>query len=478
MIEKQRTLKHPAQVSGRGLHTGASVTATFLPAPVSTGVRFVRADLPGKPVIPADIEHVVDIARETTIGVNGAVVHTVEHLMASLMGLHVDNVIVEIDGPEPPVGDGSALIYLEALKAAGFEAQDSPRDYVVIEEAIKVDDVKNGGVELVVLPSDGFRVTFMMDYPNAPFGTQYAAMYSLDEFESDFAPARTFCMLSEVEELHKRGLIKGGGIDCAVVVADREFDQAELDRLATLFGVEGQVYIGQNGTLNGTALRFANEFCRHKTLDLIGDLSLLGAPLRGHVMAARSGHAANIELVSKIRKMHLKRQIASKYQLPVGKRYFFDVNAIQQIMPHRFPFLMVDRILDLVPGERVVGIKNVSVNEGYFAGHFPGEPVMPAVLQIEAMAQTGGLLMLNAEERPQDKVVYFMGVDKARFRKPVVPGDQLRLELELIRRRGNIYKMQGKAYVGNDLTCEAMMTAMTVDRREKRIKDNESGRRL
>ena len=471
MLRQQRTIEREISCTGIGLHTGNETTVTFKPAPINTGVRFVRTDLPGRPEIPADIEHVLDISRGTTIGIQDAKVHTVEHLLAALAGLGIDNLYVEVDTNEPPVGDGSALIFVETLNEAGYVEQDSPKDYLIIEDTILYDDVKNEGIELMALPSDDeFRMTFMIDYQNPALGTQYTSTSSSMEevFTEEYAPARTFCFLSEVELLKEQELIKGGTLENALVIVDKEVDAQEIEYLRQLFGVKGEVFVGENGLLNGTPLRYPNEFCRHKALDLMGDLFLLGAPIRGHVLAARAGHKANIELVKKIRKAYEKKQIASKYQDVKTDSFLFDINTIQKIMPHRYPFLLVDRIIDLVPRERVIGLKNVTINEPFFQGHFPGQPIMPAVLQIEAMAQVGGVLMLNTADNPEDKLVVFTGIDKAKFRKPVVPGDQIRFELEMVKRRRNICRMQGKAFVEGDLVAEAELTAMVVDRQDKR----------
>lgn len=465
ITKQQRTIAKEAICSGTGLHTGCETTMTFKPAPINSGVVFVRSDVPGSPQIPADIEHVVDISRGTTLGVNSVQVRTVEHVLAAIAGLEIDNIVVELYGEEPPVGDGSAMPFVEALLEAGVVEQDSPKDYIDIEETILYDDAKYKGTELVALPSDDFRVTFMSDPKNPDVGVQYSAMFSLEEeFVKEYAPARTFSKLSEIGMMREMGLIQGGNLENALVIVDRKMSEEELEQLRKLFGLKERVWIGKTKILNDIPLRFPNEFCRHKVLDLIGDLALLGAPIRGHVMAVSSGHAANIELVKMIRKIYRKKQLVSKYQSVKGKGFVLDARAVQRIMPHRYPFLLVDRIIDLVPGERVVGIKNVTINEPFFTGHFPGQPVMPAVLEVEAMAQVGGVLLLNESEDPESKLVLLTGIDHARFRKPVVPGDQIRFELEMVRRRRNTCKMQGKAFVDGDLVAEAELMAMIVDR--------------
>ncbi|NOZ57883.1 MAG: bifunctional UDP-3-O-[3-hydroxymyristoyl] N-acetylglucosamine deacetylase/3-hydroxyacyl-ACP dehydratase [Calditrichaeota bacterium] len=465
MLIRQQTIKAPVSLSGVGLHTGNTTTITFRPAEPGFGIRFRRVDLDNSPEIPAIIDNVVDISRGTSLGKNGVVIHTVEHVLAALYGLEIDNVLVELDGNEPPVGDGSALPFVEKLLEVGLEEQDAPRDILVIDRTITYHDEEKR-VDIVVTPSDEFRITFMVDYQNPALGTQYTSMYSLtDEFVKEFAPARTFCFLHEVEELWEQGLARGGNLDNAIVIIDREITQDELDRLAKMFGVSESVILGANGILNGKQLRFPNEPVRHKTLDLIGDLALVGVPIRGHVLAARSGHAANVELAKILRKEYEKKQLASKYAAPSAKKNIvFDIQAIQRILPHRFPFLLVDRIVDLVPQERVVGYKNVSYNEPFFTGHFPGHPIMPGVLIVEAMAQTGGILLLNTEANPDEKLVYFTGIDNVRFRKPVVPGDQVWFEVEMVKFRRNICKMAGKAFVDGELVCEAELMAAVVDR--------------
>ncbi len=466
MFEKQHTVAAEAVVTGIGLHTGTQSEITFRPAPINTGVIFRRVDLEGAPEVPALIDYVVDISRGTTIARGEAKVHTVEHVLAALAGLAIDNVYVDIRGIEPPVCDGSAMEFFTALKNAGIVEQDSPRDYIVIDETIVYDTVKREGVELVALPSDDFRITFMIDYGNPAIGTQYTSMYSIAEFEKEYAASRTFCFLSEVEMLKEAGLARGGTPETALVVIDKSWDDAEVAYLKKLFNNDVDVTRGENGILNGTPLRFPNEFARHKTLDLIGDMYLLGHPIKGHIMAARSGHKANIELVRKIRSYWEKTQIKMKYQGRKTDGYLLDVNAIKKIMPHRYPFLLVDRIIDLIPGKKVVGIKNVTVNEPFFQGHFPQRPIMPGVLLIEAMAQVGGILMLDAKSQTEGKLIFFTSIDKAKFRKPVEPGDQVRFELEIIKKRANLYLMAGKGFVRNDKVVEAELSAVVIDEQE------------
>ena len=464
MLTNQRTIKESVSYSGIGLHTGNKTRLTFKPAPANSGILFKRIDIEDSPVIPADVDHVVDISRGTTIGINGVKIHTVEHVLASISGLEIDNIIVEIDGNEPPVGDGSALPFVEVLLKAGFVEQESPRDYLIIDRTIAYSE-PDRGIDIVVFPSDEFRITFMVDYQNPALGTQYTSMYSLrEEFATEFAAARTFCFLHEVEELWKAGLIKGGDIDNAVVIIDRDMKDDELAELRKMFGIDGQVSISTNGILNGKELRYPNEPVRHKALDLIGDLALLGVPLKGHVIAARSGHKANAELVKLIRKEYKKKLIKSKFQVNQRSGVFLDTEAIMRILPHRYPFLLVDKIIDLIPQERVIGMKNVTMNEPFFQGHFPGKPVMPGVLIIEAMAQTGGILLLNAETDPEKKLVLFTGIDNVRFRKTVVPGDTLRFEVEMGPFRRSLAKMFGRAFVNDELACEADLMAAIVDK--------------
>jgi len=460
----QGTVARSVTYKGVGLHTGEETSVTFRPAPPDTGIVFIRSDLEDKPEIKADIDYVIDIDRGTTIGNEEVRVHTVEHVLAALTGLGIDNVYAELDGPEPPVGDGSAMPFVNVLLEAGRKEQEAPRRYLVVEETITYSEPERG-VDLVVLPSDRFRITFMVDYKNPALGTQYTSMYGLEEeFVSEFAPSRTFCFLSEVEDLMERGLIRGGRIENAVVIIDHELTDEKFQELQDRFGLPDDAPRAPGEVIVGGGYRFPNEPVRHKTLDLIGDFALLGMPLKAHVLAGRSGHAANVEVVRKLRKYQERKEIESTYQVGKTTKGVLDIQAIERIMPHRYPFLLVDRIIELVPRERVVGIKNVTMNEEFFQGHFPGQPVMPGVLIVEAMAQVGGILLLNTLESPEDTLVFFMAIDGVRFRKPVVPGDQLRLEAEMVKLKGKTCKLLGRAYVDGQLVSEGEFMASIQER--------------
>ncbi|MCK5126337.1 MAG: bifunctional UDP-3-O-[3-hydroxymyristoyl] N-acetylglucosamine deacetylase/3-hydroxyacyl-ACP dehydratase [candidate division Zixibacteria bacterium] len=463
MYKNKRTITRETSLSGMGLHTGEGSTITFKPTDVDHGIKFKRADLPDSELIPADIDHVIDISRGTTIGIGEAVVHTVEHVLAALTGLGIDNVLIELSGPEPPVCDGSAKPFVDILQAAGFRDFDEEKEYLEVDKAMSYSE-PDRKVDIVVTPSDDFRITFMIDYANPALGTQYTSLVDLEkEFAQEFAAARTFCFLSEVEMLKGQGLIKGGGIDNAIVIYDSNGGQIEVDRIRKALNLKDEAFVGKTGIINDIPLRFYNEPVRHKALDLLGDLTLIGVPIKGHILAARSGHKANVELVKKLRSLYQKKKIASKYSQSSSKA-FLDINGIMKIMPHRYPFLLIDRILDLDPGKSVVAIKNVTINEPFFNGHFPGHPIMPGVLVVEAMAQAGGILLLNAIENPEEKVVYFMSIDGVKFRKPVVPGDQLRFELEMISFRRGTCRMEAKTYVGDTLVTQAKFMAAIIDR--------------
>ena len=442
---QQRTLGRAVSYEGVGLHTGVRCHVEFRPAPVGTGIKFIRLDLPGQPEIPvapryarADTDHM----RRTILKNGDAEVHTVEHILAAVAGLEIDNMVIALDAQEPPEPqDGSARPYVALFQSAGVTEQNAPRRYFRVREPVRFEE---GGVILVALPHDGLRVTFTIEYENAFRGTQYATYDITPEtFVQEIAPARTFVLERDVESLRQRGMIQGGTLQNAVVVKP-------------------------DGILNREPLRFDDEFVRHKILDFLGDLFLLGRPARGHFLSVKSGHATNVRFVQRLAADEEPGALLRGVTHGVTRNgdmgpIQLDIQAIQEIMPHRYPLLLIDRILSLEEN-RVVGIKNVTINEPFFAGHFPGHPIMPAVLIIEAMAQCGGVLLLNTVERPREKLVYFMGIDNAKFRKPVRPGDQLRFELTLLRLKQRICKMEGKAYVHGDLVAEAELLSSIVER--------------
>ncbi len=461
MKEFKQTIKGETSYKGIGLHLGQVSTITFKPADKDSGIIFVRTDLEDKPEIPADIDHVIDISRGTTIGIKKATVATIEHVLAAIKGLNIDNIRIEVDGPEVPVADGSAIVFLELLKKVGIVEQNSERDYLEITKPISF-SAPADNVDIVIVPSDDIKVTFMVDYKQKALGTQYTTMQSLDDFEEDFASARTFCFLHEIIMLKESGLIKGGSLKNALVVADPDTPKDDIKYLKEMFDYKDEITIGSEGLLNHTPLRYYNEFVRHKVVDLIGDIALLGVPIKGHFLAARSGHKTNVELVKKLRKLHKKQELQKIYQKKKLEEVVFDINAIQKILPHRYPFLLVDKITEFKVGESIVGIKNVTINEPFFEGHFPSHPVMPGVLIIEAMAQTGGIMLLNALDDPEKHVAYFASINNVKFRKPVNPGDTLRMELKVLSMKRGLAKMHGDTYVDNKKVCEGDFLAKIV----------------
>ncbi len=464
MLIHQCTIKEPASYSGTGLHTGAKCTLTFKPAPENHGIRFVRTDLGGEPEIPALVDYVVDVSRGTTLGHGDIKVYTVEHVLAAVAGLQIDNLRIEIDGIEPPVGDGSALPFIQALQRAGIQKQEAAKDYLIIDRTIHFSNPEKE-IDIVALPLDDFRMTVMVDYKNPALGSQHTGLFNLEsEFVDEFASSRTFCFLTEVEQLHDAGLVKGGALDNAVVIVDRELSKDELKNIAEKFNLDETIHLNDHGFLNDITLRFRNEPARHKLLDLLGDLSLVGVPLKAQILAARPGHASNVEFAKMIRKLYQQKQLVKRYQVEKKEGTVLDVNAIKGILPHRYPFLLVDRIIDLELDKKITGLKNVSANDHFFEGHFPGQPVMPGVLIVEAMAQCGGILLLNSVPDPESKLAMFMSIEKAKFRRQVVPGDQLIMEVELVSKRRNIMHVAGKSYVNGQLVAEAEMMTALIDR--------------
>jgi len=461
MSEKQRTLAKEVSLTGKGLHTGINVTITFKPAPANHGYKFCRVDLPGAPIIDALAENVTDTSRGTTLVQNNASVQTIEHVLAALYGLRVDNALIEINGPEAPIMGGAALKFVEALNEAGFVDLKEERNYFVVKQKIAYSDEEHG-VDMIVYPDDHFSINVFIDYNSKILGNQYAILDSIDDFEKKIAGCRTFVFFHELEPLFKMGLIKGGDLDNAIVILEKEVEQAEIERIAKMFNRPG-ISTHTAGILNNTELRFPNEPARHKLLDIIGDLALVGKPIKGKVVATRPGHLANTRL-AKIMRQEMKKALLKK-DIPVydpSQPPVFTLEDIKRKLPHRYPFLLIDKVISI--GESsIVGIKNVTFNEHFFQGHFPDEPVMPGVLLVEAMAQTGGLLVLNSVDDPSKYSTYFLKIDKVKFKNKVVPGDTIIIKMELtdIIRRG-IVTMFGQAFVGNKLVIEGELTAQVI----------------
>lgn len=456
---KQCTIKNAVVIEGVGLHTGRLVKMTFKPAAVDHGYKFQRVDIEGAPMIAADVNKVVSTNRGTTLKSEDAQVSTVEHALSALVGLGIDNVLIEINGPEVPIMDGSAMPFIHALENAGIETQNADRDYFEITEPISYRDEVTG-TELLALPADEFSVTVMIDFNSSVLNHQYASLEHLSAYKTEIAACRTFVFLHELEQLLGQNLIKGGDLENAVVLVDRLMDQDELDILAKKLD-KPSVKVEREGVLNTTKLRFNNEPARHKILDVIGDLALVGKHIKGKIVATKPGHTANVAF-AKILKKHYadyrKLQGVPKYDPNV--KPILDINQIAKKLPHRFPFLLVDKIIDLTPSS-VVGVKNITMNEWMFQGHFPDNPVFPGVLQVEAMAQTGGLLALANTPDEEHWDTYFLKIDNCKFKEKVMPGDTMIIKMELKEpiRRGIVH-MQGYCYVGNKMVSEAELTAM------------------
>ncbi|HEX8376912.1 MAG TPA: bifunctional UDP-3-O-[3-hydroxymyristoyl] N-acetylglucosamine deacetylase/3-hydroxyacyl-ACP dehydratase [Pedobacter sp.] len=463
MTIKQRTIKSEITISGTGLHTGQSVNMTFKPAPENHGYKFKRIDIEGQPIIDADVDNVTDTSRGTNIAQNGATVNTVEHVLAALVGLEVDNVLIELDGPETPIMDGSSIRFIEILESAGFVDQEAEREYYHIPHNIHYSE-PDRKVEMVAMPLDDYRFTCMIDYNSPVLGSQHAAITTISEFKKEISSSRTFCFLHELEMLLENDLIKGGDLNNAIVVVDKEISKEELEKLGVLFKKK-DIDVAKEGILNNIELRHQNEPARHKLLDMIGDLALVGVPLKGHIMAARPGHAANVAFAKKIKAQIKKERSKKKVKLyDPNATPVYDTVQIMNILPHRQPFLMIDKILELSK-THVVGLKNVTMNEEFFKGHFPGSPLFPGVLQIEAMAQTGGILVLNTVPDPENWITLFLKIENARFKDKVVPGDTLIFHCDLLApiRRG-IAQMKGIGIVGERIVVEAELMAQIVRR--------------
>lgn len=464
MAEKQRTLKAPITFTGKGLHTGVDVKMTFHPAPDNHGYVFKRVDLPGQPLVNALAENVVETSRGTTLEENGARVATVEHVLASFAGMGLDNVLVEISGPETPIMDGSAREYVNAIDETGTVEQATDRKFFVLKEKVEYYDEKHG-IHIIAYPDKIQSINVLIDYNSRVLGNQYASLEEMEEFKDEIAPCRTFVFLHELEYLARNNLIKGGDLDNAIVIMDRQISQEELDRLAELFH-KPKVKVQPEGILNNVELRFPNEPARHKLLDLIGDLALVGRWFRAKIIATRPGHQSNNEFARALRQV--MKKTALQKQVPVynpNLEPLFDINEVKKRLPHRPPFLLIDKVIHL-DEKSVICIKNVTMNEPYFVGHFPDEPIMPGVLQIEAAAQAGGMLVLGTVPDPENYATYFLKIDKVKFKQKVVPGDTLVLKMDLLEpiRRG-IALMFAEIYVGNKLVMEGELMAQIVKTR-------------
>lgn len=457
MSDLQKTLKEDISLSGVGLHTGKKVNLTIKPAKENTGFVFVRTDLEGNPQVEADVNYVTTTERGTTLEKLGVKIHTCEHLLAALVGMDIDNAILEMDAAEPPIMDGSSKFFIEAIEKVGVVEQNVIREYLVIKEVMNYTD-PNTGSEITIIPSDTYEITTMVDFGTKVLGTQNATMKHISEFKENFANARTFSFLHELEMLLDHGLIKGGDISNAIVYVDKELTPETMEKLKKAFGKD-KISVKPNGTLDNITLNSPNEAARHKLLDVVGDLALVGVKIKGKVIANKPGHFVNTQFAKKLNrqwKLHKKKNVPD---FDLTKSPVYDINGIMRLLPHRPPFLLIDKIIELSESH-VVGVKNVTMNEPFFVGHFPKEPVMPGVLQIEAMAQTGGILVLANVPDPENYSTYFVKIDKVKFKKKVIPGDTIIFKIELIEpiRRGIVH-MQGYGYVGDSVVVEAELMA-------------------
>jgi UDP-3-O-[3-hydroxymyristoyl] N-acetylglucosamine deacetylase/3-hydroxyacyl-[acyl-carrier-protein] dehydratase len=458
MSDKQKTIKTSISISGTGLHTGNEVTLSFHPAPENFGYKFKRTDLNPDIAVPADVEHVVDTSRGTNIEYKGIRINTIEHVLAALAGLEIDNVLMEQNQSETPILDGSSQTFVEKILEAGITEQKASKRYFKLDSNVTFTDAVKK-VQLLAIPSKELQISVMIDYDSQVLPSQNAVLTNIRQFREEFAPCRTFVFLHELEFLLNNNLIKGGDLNNSIIFVNRVISQKELNHLAHIFN-KPRIAVLKEGILNNLKLKYPNEPARHKLLDLIGDLTLVGAPLKAHIIASRPGHASNVEFVRLIKKQLLLQQRAATIpHFDLNAKPVYDIMQIQKILPHRPPFLLIDRILEL-SDHHVVGMKNVTMNESFFIGHFPNEPVMPGVLQIEAMAQTGGIFVLNFVPDPENYITYFLRIENVKFRHKVVPGDTIIFQNILIDPiRHGICHMQGQAFVGNKIVMEAELMA-------------------
>ena len=453
---KQNTLKEQFSLSGKGLHTGLNLTVTFLPAPINHGYKIQRIDMPSQPIMDAVAENVVDTQRGTVLGKGEMRCSTVEHAMAALYALGLDNVLIQVDGPEFPILDGSAELYVQAIQRVGIQEQDAPKDFYYISKKMEFRDDATGAC-ITLLPDEDFSITSMISFDSKVLSSQFATLDNMDKFATEVAAARTFVFVREIEPLLMAGLIKGGDLDNAIVIYEHETTQDNLDKLCQLTGAEKH-NASELGYLQHKPLVWENEPARHKLLDIIGDMALIGKPIKGRIIATRPRHTSNTKFARMMRKEIRKHEVQAPCYDP-NKEPVMDVNRIRQILPHRYPMQLVDKVIDIRENS-IVAIKNVTSNEPFFQGHFPSEPVMPGVLQIEAMAQAGGLLVLSNVDNPELYSTYFLKIDNVKFRQKVVPGDTLIFKVELVSPiRHGIGTMQGYAFIGENCVAEATFTA-------------------